>query len=658
MTGNHITGTRTSSGRLRSLAMAGLILVVVASLAACTSGGGSPDHQSAQDTPSGGSTPGTGSSTTTSGGGSKYAYGTLPAESGKPKKGGVVKIAEPPGAGPTYIFPIINATANSVFTEFEFQWLMFRPLYWYPTGAVPEINKTLSLAKPPKYSNDNKTVTIHLKKTYTWADGKPVDANDVLFDIDLIKAAIKENPSNFAAYTPGQFPDNIVQASVTGKYTIKLQLDKSYNPAWFTNNQLTSITPLPSTAWNIASDNGAHLDYTKPRNAKAIYNYLDKESSQPATFATNPLWQNVDGPFKLKSFTASTGANTMVPNPKYTGPQKPHIDALKEVAFTSSTALFNQLKAGNLTAAPLAFSDLPQVEQLKQEGYNVYGLPSHGFSFIMLNFKDKTNHVDDILGQLYIRQALAHLIDKDSLISSKAVYNGAAAPSYGSVPAIPPSRYTPEGASKPVYPFDVDKAKELLTSHGWDVQPGGQTTCQRPGSGADQCGKGIPKGQAIKFNLFYRNESVHKVISNAFASAAKQVGITISTRPKTFSYMISHFNNPASPSTADDWAMENWGGLSITPYPTANSVFNTTGSTNVGSYSNPKADKLIQKSVFGSNPLAVKHEGAFLRKNLPVLWLPQPDSIWVWKKSLSGPPESFAALTQSSLIPEYWYYTK
>jgi peptide/nickel transport system substrate-binding protein len=621
-----------------ALLMGALVAVGATVLAGCTSSSGS--H-------SGGS------------GKNGSAYGSLPAQSGTPKDGGVVNIAESPGAGPTYIFPVIPGSANSVYVSFQFQWLMFRPLYWYPTGASPKINDTLSLADEPVYSDGNKTVTINLKQTYKWADGAPVTADDLIFDIDLIKAAIKENAGNWADYTPGQFPDNVVSATATSKYTVTMQLDRSYNPAWFTNNELTGLTPLPSTNWNASSDGGAHLDFTQPANAKAIYDYLAKASASPTTFATNPLWQDVDGPFKLKSFNASTDAFSMVPNPAYTGPQKPHIAQLNALAFTSGTAEFNQLKSGQLTAGAVDPSNLSQVAALQRAGYNVYGLPNYGFNFIMLNFKDKTNNVDKILGQLYIRQALDHLIDQPAYIKSKGIYNGAAGENYSSVPSISGSPYTTSGTPTAPYPYDVDAATKLLSDHGWKVVPNGETTCQKPGTGANECGAGIPQGQTIKFNLFYSNQTpVNAVQCTAFASAAKQIGVTVETQPKTFSYLIQHFNDPAAPADVDNWAMEQWGGFSISPYPTANSIFNTTGSGNVGGYSDAQADKLIHDSVYGSDPKAVQAEGDYLSKNLPVLWLPSQDRIWAWKKTLSGPSDSFASLTQNTFTPEYWYFTQ
>jgi peptide/nickel transport system substrate-binding protein len=53
----------------------------------------------------------------------------------------------------------------------------------------------------------------------------------------------------------------------------------------------------------------------------------------------------------------------------------------------------------------------------------------------------------------------------------------------------------------------------------------------------------------------------------------------------------------------------------------------------------------------------VKAEASFLTADQPGLFQPNPDTIAVWKNSLSGPSASFANLTQLSLTPEYWYLT-
>ncbi|HTX01067.1 MAG TPA: ABC transporter substrate-binding protein [Acidimicrobiales bacterium] len=585
------------------------------------------------------------------------SYGTLPAQSGTATKGGVLDIAQATGAGPYYIFPIVPGNYYSVYVLFDFQRPMYRPLYWYPQGAAAQIDEGLSLASPPVYSDGDKTVTIHMDTDYTWSNGAPVEAQDVVFYIDLLKAAITENAANWGGYTPGQFPDNVASAVAVSKYTVQLKLNTAYNPGWFTDDELTSVVPLPSSFWDKLPGTSSPLDYAVPANAKKLYDALNKASSSPSTFASNPLWQDVDGPYELSSFDATTNAYSFVANKSYTGPQKSNVSTIDMLPFTSDTAEFDQLISGKLTAGMVDPADLSQVPALRSKGYNVYGLPQFGFNFIMLNFKDATNDVDKILDQLYVRQALDHLVDEPGLIQSRAVYGGAATDDYGTAPVTSP--YAPSDIGSAPYAFDPAAASKLLSEHGWKVVPGGVTTCQRPGTGSSDCGAGIPAGQAITFNLFYNSSPpLNGYLCTAFASEAGQVGITVDVKPEPFSYLITNFNDPAAPSKVDNWAMEEWGGFNIAPYPTTNGTFNTAGAENVGGYSNPTANRLIHDSVYGSNPRAVTAEMAFLRTNLPVLWLPNPDNIWAWQTRVSGPPAAFADLTSNVLTPEYWYFKK
>ena len=83
------------------------------------------------------------------------------------------------------------------------------------------------------------------------------------------------------------------------------------------------------------------------------------------------------------------------------------------------------------------------------------------------NFKDTTDDWNKVIDQLYIRQALAHLVDEEGYI--KGFFHGAGAQAYGPVPSVPESPFTPSNATKPVYPFSVTAAVNLLAAHGWTV---------------------------------------------------------------------------------------------------------------------------------------------------------------------------------------------
>jgi peptide/nickel transport system substrate-binding protein len=635
----------TSRIRLASaLAVSGILV-----LAACGSSSSSPTSKGGGSSNASAPT-GAGNTSTTAG-----QFGSLPAQSGSPTKGGTITYDIQAGATPNWIMPITPGANSSVYTS-TFQELMFRPLYWAPIGNRPVINYPISIGKAPVYSNGDKTVTINLNSNYKWSDGHAVDAQDVLFWIDELRAATHENAANFGNYTKGAFPDNVVKATAPSPTQVVLNLDKAYNPSWYTETQLNLITPLPSTTWAKASANGPQLDFSKPANAKKIYDFLAAQGKDIHSYATNPLWQDVDGPFKLTSFNATTDANTMVPNPTYGGPVKAQFSTLKAEYFASSTAEFNALRSGKLSEGSVASDSLPQVPALKRTGYNVYGYPLLGFNYTVFNFKDKTNNWDKLIGQLYIRQALAHLQNEPAII--KGAFNGAAAPAYGPVPAIPQTPYVPSNASTNPYPFDIAAAGKLLSSHGWKVVPNGTSTCQTPGSGATQCGAGIPKGANLNFTDFYTNDPPPAQLeTTALASAAKQIGININPVAKTFNFIIQNYDDPSAPNNDNKWQVEDFGGFSSNIYPTTDEIFNTGGSFNEGGYSDPQADKLIKASKFSNSPTAVQAEASYLTQHLPAIFGPNEDRLYAWK-GISGPPDSFSNLTQFSFTPEYWFVTK
>jgi peptide/nickel transport system substrate-binding protein len=592
----------------------------------------------------------------------KGLFGTLPA-TGTPTKGGTITVGQLTGSTPTYIFPIVPSANASVYGVVQFIYNMYLPLYNGPIGGTPTINYDLSLASKPTFSNGDKTVTIHMKKGFKWSNGKPVTADDLVFDVDLVNAAVKESPANFSAFTPGQFPQSMKSIKATDKYTVVIQLKRSWNPSFFLNDQLQgNYFPMPSTDWNIAAAGGAHLDYTKPANAKKIFDYLHKIGGDVAGFGTNPLWKIADGPFQLASFNSTNSSYDWVANKNYGGSPKPSIDKLNVETFTGITPTLNALRTGSVDVAGIDFSQLNAVPGLRSSGYSVFGYPNLGWFGAFINFKDHTGHFSDIVKNLYVRQAFAMLEDQPAYLTG--IFKNAGVKAYGPVPTVPPTPFTPPNAVNTPYPFNPAKAVALLKSHGWNVVPNGQTTCAKAGSGPGECGAGIPKGTPFKFTWYYIPASETpsaSLESEAFASEAKQAaGINIQLQSKTFNYLIANFND-ADPSVKKNqnlWGVMNFGGFTDAYYPTQKSIFNTTGVYNIGGYSDPTADKLINNSVFSSDPKAVVKEASYLTNNIPVLFFPNTDLIWAVSNKVGGTSQSFLALTQYALQAQYWYLHK
>jgi peptide/nickel transport system substrate-binding protein len=566
--------------------------------------------------------------------GPQGAFGTVPAPSGTPHAG-TVTFAAPPSTAPTWILPLITAANNSVYTVLSFDYEMYRPLYWLVNGVEPTEVKSMSLANDPVYSNGDKTVTITLKSNFKWSDGQPVTSKDVMFWWAEMKAAIKESPANWAYYTPGLgIPDDVATITAPSSSTVVMTLKKAVNPEWFTEDQLGTIQPMP---------------------AKKIYNFLAAAAKPSATWATNPIWQVVNGPYKLTKFNVTTGAFTMAPNSSYAGPHSKIVPTLQSVPFTSDTAEVNALNKGAIDQGYVPQTNFKQIPAIKAKGYNVFGYPDFGWNYVAYNFKDTTGNFNHLIGQLYIRQAIAHLEDEAGYI--KAFYFGAGGQAYGPVPAIPKSPFTPANALTNPYPFSVNSAIGLLKSHGWTVTPGGTDVCKTAGTAAADCGAGIPAGTKLAFPLVYNTTpATTGLMMTNLASEAAKAGIKIQLSSSNFNYMVQNYNDPAAPKNINKWAAEDFGGFTDSTYPTTFGVFNSTGSSNLGGYVDPQADKLIQASISSSDVAAVKAEASYLTAQQPGLFEPNPDLIEVWKKNISGPATSFESLTQYNLNPEFWYF--
>jgi len=587
------------------------------------------------------------------------AFGSIPAAATGPQHAGTVTWAEQPGTAPTWILPLVTSAADSVNDIDYFEYELWRPLYWFGNGVEPTQTPAMSLADAPVWSNGDTTVSVTLKSNYKWSDGQPVTSADVLFFFDEVKAAINEDPANWGPYSPGQgIPDEVASVTAPTASTVVFTLKKPVNPGWFFDDELSTIVPMPAHAWAKASASGPMLNYAIPANATKIYNYLSKASGSLGTYTSNPLWQVVDGPYTLTAFNASTGAYTLTPNPSYGGPHASTISTLQAVPFTSDAAEYDAVRAGDIDVGYLPLTDIKQAKLVESGGYNVFGYPGFFFNYVTYNFADTAGDFNNIIAQLYIRQAIAHLEDEQGYIN--AFFGGAGGQAYGPIPKVPASPYTPANAVTDPYPFSVADAISLLKSNGWTINTSGTDTCATAGTGPGDCGAGIPAGTKLAFNLIYNTSPAYigQEVTD-LASEAAAAGITIHLQSSNYNYIITYYDDPVptGKSYIDKWAMEDFGGFTDSTYPTTLGIFNTGGAENEGFYSNSTANNLINTSVSGGDPTAVEAEASFLTENQPGLFQPDADWVAVWKKNLSGSQASFATLTQELLNPEYWYFT-
>ena len=571
-----------------------------------------------------------------------------------------VTFAEPAGQIPNWIFPFINPANFTVLDLWQWDWSMWRPVYYVGQGSTPNLDYSKSMAYAPVFSNKDTVVTITLKN-WNWSDGTPITSRNMLFWFNMLKA----EKSNWFNYIPGTLPDDVKSVKIVSEKTIQFTLTQSFNPTYYAQNELQSLSVLPM-AWDRTSLSGSHgtgstvpsgtgtgLDMTTA-GVKQVYNFLISENSKPSTYANTWLWQIVDGPYKLKSY-AVNGLTTLVANPTYGG-HKASINEITFMPFTSASSEVSSLLSGNsIDVGYTTYADLKQQSLLSN--YSLEPWPIWGNDVLYLNYNNPS--VGPEFSQLYIRQALQELIDQKTII--KSVYDGVATQTMGPVPLSPKTSYlTPYVASDP-YQYNTASAIALLKSHGWNVVPGGSSTCVKPGTAANECGAGITQGETLGFTMQYSNgelelQTMHLVEKSDFAKA----GIDLTLKPEVPGTLFSSVGGCTSKQALCSWQAGDFSDWTPFPFPTPATWCQTGSLYNFGSYHNPTLDSLMVSGehVTGSAQLSAPEAAAenLATKDLCVLSEPvTPYQLTEVVKGLTGVSPQDVELPMS---PEYWSFTK
>jgi peptide/nickel transport system substrate-binding protein len=601
--------------------------------------------------------------------------------SGTAQKGGTAYFAEATQAVPNYIFPFASLQYFSVASLSQFQMLMYRPLYWFGKGATPNVNYQLSLAKPPVFSNGGKTIKVTMLP-YKWSNGETVTAQDVVFWMNMLKV----EKLNWAGYATGTIPDDLASITTSGN-TLTFTLNTNANSNWYLYNELSQITPMPM-AWNVTKAGGSPQLCGKatfqqvtvkttttskgstvtPTSAAAkscadVYNFLIGEAKKLSSYATNPIWQVVDGPWRLTGYTTD-GKVTMVPNPKYSGPVKPKLSKFIELPFTADSAEFNALAANKVDVGFLPPSDITSPATTSgtctikpgannpRLGSNYDIVPGNQWqiNYFPMNFNSSANggNSGKIIDQLYFRQAFQSLVNQPAYISH--IDHGYGVPTYGPVPVCPKNDFASQELAKGnPFPYNPTKAKQLLQQNGWTVKQGGTSVC------ADAAKCGVPAGTKLSFTLQYVSGSPFEdQLMQAEKSAWAQAGININLTTATFDTVLGNAV-PCSGSSCS-WEMANWGGGWIFApdyYPSGEPLFQTGAGSNSGSYSDKKMDTLIKGTTVGNANLGPY--SVYGAVQLPVVWQPITLTVNEVNKKLQG-VTPFSPLL--NLNPENWYFTK
>lgn len=567
-------------------------------------------------------------------------------------KGGTVVFALRPATTPNYIFPLYTGAYFTIANLSQFQYLMYRPLYWIGKDGEPVLNEGLSVAEPPKWSANGRSVSITLKP-YEWSDGETLDATDLMFWENMVTAE-KDIWGNTIT---GEYPENVVSATVVNSRTVRFVLNKRYNETWFVDNELSTITPMPQ-AWDktsLSAKAGSGGCAETISKCAAVYKFLAGQAANISDYATSSLWKVVDGPWRLVEFRAS-GYCVFEPNKMYSGPAKPRVAKFIEQPFTTDEAEFSAVLNGDVTVGYVPYNDIPDESRVKGAGYAIDPWPGWKTNVVTMNANNPT--VGPLFRQLYIRQALEATVDQTAMI--KTILDGLGTPTYGPVPTSVPNPYATASEHKPVYPYNIAYAKKRLLSHGWKLRSG-VATCVNPGTGTGQCGSGIKRGTRLVAKVEYA--SGYQYITEemeAWKSDAALAGIDlqISSAPTDTVLSMVH---PCKLSPSCSAQMLTWAAGAIyfpDYYPSGDEYYASGSAANADSYDSPTADKLIEATLTAP-PAKVNSTMAayqkYLAAQVPCIYIPTAEyQITAVSKRLAG----YSQESDSLISPEYWYFKK
>jgi len=483
-----------------------------------------------------------------------------------PVAGGTVTI--PIGADPT-----LNPWSPNAFVESLF---INRAIFEGVTKPGKDLAPAPDLAESWTTAADGLSWTFKLRSGVKWSDGSPFSADDVAFtfnDIVLKPDLGAQNRASYAAVKSVTAVDpNTVRFDLSRKFAA-LPSFLAYN-AGILPKHVLSANPLTTTSFN-----------------KGV----------PVS----------TGAFKVEKYTSGQSVS-LVRNDNYFGP-KAYLDKVVFTVVPDPNTQVAQALSGDISI--MILDNKAAVDRVKTApGLLVASRPLVQYYWLALN------QTDPRFTDVRVRQAFVYAIDRQAIIKSVELGYGSIANS-PITPALA-AYYDPSLASK--YPYDPQKAKDLLTAAGWKA-------------GAD--GVMQKDGKPFQFTMDVGQRGVLEPVNALIQQDLKKVGVIADLNTMEWnSYIQKDVVRRDYSATVNWWT-----------YPSDPDVFPYYHSSaagkgfNIPGYQDPKLDDLLVQgqsaSDLESRKAIYKQLQAYTSETLPYLFLWYPQEIDVISTSLKGVPE-------------------
>jgi peptide/nickel transport system substrate-binding protein len=322
---------------------------------------------------------------------------------GQPKTGGILKIAIPQEG-----HDLGDHSSVSLWDKIDCQ-----PAYERLARYDSKAQAQPWLADSWTIASDVKSITVKLKKGIKFQDGSDFNA-----------AAVKWNWEELKRLNSG-YADTLGTVDVIDDYTVRANLSQPDS---------TIVTKLLCEGGFMASP----ASWSKNGNA-------DWGKSNPVG----------TGAFIFVSYPTG-GPITYKKNPNYWQPGKPYLDGIEISVIPDEVTRDAAFRAGEVDV-----NMTPTVDQIKAFSKDQYNIKSDATFNIDVLVTDASN-ADSPFSKLQVRQALTYAVDSQALVNNFSTPGLAYVTNQWALPSN--WAWSPNAAK---YPFNVQKAKELLTAAGY-----------------------------------------------------------------------------------------------------------------------------------------------------------------------------------------------
>lgn len=300
---------------------------------------------------------------------------------------------------------------------------------------LPTLENGLAVLETTPEGEDGMAITYDIHPEATWGDGKPVTTEDVVFTWEVGK-----HPQSGVSGL--EFYQRILSIDKLDEKRFTIHVDK----VLFDYSGAGGFDLLP-----------AHIERTIFEADPAQYRNrtaFDSDTTNPGLYF---------GPYRITGVT--TGSHVVLePNPTWYG-QAPGFDRIVVRVIENTAALEANLLSGaiDMVAGELGFT-IDQglaFEQRHGDRFNVIYKSGLIYEHIDLNLDTP------VLQDVRMRQALLHALDRESI--SQQLFGGRQPVAESSVSPLD----WVHSNDITHYPFDRDRAAELLDELGWTEMRGG-----------------------------------------------------------------------------------------------------------------------------------------------------------------------------------------